>query len=187
VESADIDETPLPGESPPDMVMRLAQGKARVVARRCAERSDDDDRAGNVLVIGADTTVDVDGESLGKPVDLAEAREMLQRLSGRDHSVSTGFAVVGEMGGVSVDEVRGCETTVSFCALSDDDIEWYLQTGEFAGKAGAYAIQGFASVFVERIDGAYANVVGLPVAALDRVLTELGWPLRSFQAMAVDR
>lgn len=156
--AADIDETPYPNEAPATYVERLAIEKARAVLRlRPASR-----------VLGADTTVTIDGAILGKPVDEADAARMLRLLSGRVHDVHTGVALV------SGDGVRSAvETTrVWFAAMTDEDISWYVATGEPVDRAGAYAIQGYASRFVTRIEGSYSNVVGLPVALVSSILKE---------------
>jgi septum formation protein len=156
---ADVDETPLPGESPRDLVRRLAVAKATAV---------DGDP-----VLAADTIVEVDGEILGKPLDAADARRMLGRLSGRSHHVHTGVAV---RSGERV-EVDVTTTIVTFVALTDGAVDWYLATGEPFDKAGAYAIQGAGGVFVETIRGSASNVVGLPIATVARLL-DLGWTRR---------
>lgn len=148
---ADIDESVAPGEAPADYVVRLSREKAAATA----DGVDDD-----AVVVGADTTVDVDGEILEKPADEADARRMLRLLSGRTHTVHTGVTVVSPAGGTSM--VVG--TAVTFVELSDAAIEWYLATGEHNDKAGAYAIQGAAAAFVERVDGSVTNVIGLPLA-----------------------
>ena len=155
---ADIDEATLPGEAPSDYVARLSNEKARVVAERVG---------GGVIVIAADTTVDVDGRILEKPVDDPDARRMLRLLSGRTHLVHTGvttlsFGVGSGKTGLPVSVV--VETVVRFVELSERAIDWYIATGEHAGKAGAYGIQGTAGAFVERIDGSVTNVIGLPLA-----------------------
>ncbi len=155
---ADIDESVQPGEVPADYVARLSADKASVVAEQIsAER----------LIVAADTTVDVDGRILEKPVDDDDARRMLRLLSGRAHLVHTGVTVVGP-GGDGAREDRGntivVETIVTFVELTDAAIDWYVGTGEHAGKAGAYAIQGAAGAFVERVDGSVTNVIGLPLA-----------------------
>jgi septum formation protein len=155
---ADIDESTLPGEAPSDYVARLSNEKARVVAERVG---------GGAIVIAADTTVDVDGRILEKPIDDPDARRMLRLLSGRTHLVHTGvttlsFGVGSGKTGSPVSVV--VETAVRFVELTDRAIEWYLATGEHAGKAGAYGIQGAAGAFVERIDGSVTNVIGLPLA-----------------------
>jgi septum formation protein len=144
----DIDETPIDGEDPVAYVRRLAIAKAGAV-----------DAEGDELVIAADTTVDVAGQILEKPLDAAEARSMLRRLSGRTHLVHTGVAV--RRGDEVLAEVGS--TSVTFAVLDEAMIDWYLATGEPFGKAGAYAIQGAGGVLVRRIDGSVSNVVGLPL------------------------
>ncbi len=149
VRVAAVDETPLAGEKPEAYVMRLAALKALAVAAGEDE-----------TVLGADTTVVIDGEMLGKPADAAGARRMLERLSGRQHEVITGICLKR-----GVEVVRDCAATkVWFASMSAREIEEYVASGEPMDKAGAYAIQGLASKFIERIDGCYFNVVGLPVA-----------------------
>jgi septum formation protein len=163
VHPADIDESVQPGEAPLDYVRRLAATKARAVAASQPDR----------VVIAADTTVVVDGEILGKPVGIDEARAMARRLSGRTHQVHTGIAVAFD-GAVLVD----VDTThVTFLALSDELIEWYVTQSEPYDKAGGYALQGAASAFVERVDGNVANVIGLPVPRLLRLAAAAGHPL----------
>lgn len=156
--AADVDETPLPREAPDVYVERLAIAKAQAVRAL---------RPG-ATVLGADTTVTIDGEILGKPVDDADAARMLRLLSGRAHLVHTGVALVSS-GGIksAVDTTR-----VWFEAMTDEDISWYVATGEPADRAGAYAIQGFASRFIPRIEGSYSNVVGLPVAMVSSILKQ---------------
>lgn len=154
--AADVDETPLDVEDPAEYVERLAIEKARAVL---GWRPD-------ARVLGADTTVTIDGEILGKPVDDADARRMLRLLSGRPHVVHTGVAVASARGIQS-----GVDTTrVWFTAMTDEDISWYVATGEPVDRAGAYAIQGIASRFIPRIEGSYSNVVGLPVALVSSIL-----------------
>jgi septum formation protein len=153
---ADIDEQLLPDERPAAYVGRLAHEKAAAVASVRRE----------AIVIGADTTVVVDGEIFGKPESRAEAKRMLLRLSGRTHEVVTGVAVC-----VADRHVSAVEwTRVSIAAFEDQELEWYLDSGEWSDKAGGYAIQGLASRFVVRIDGSYSNVVGLPVALVHRLI-----------------
>jgi septum formation protein len=154
--AADIDESPLAGEAPDDYVERLAIAKAgAVLALRPESR-----------VLGADTTVTIDGQILGKPVDNADAVRMLQLLSGRGHLVHTGVALVSARGIQSAVDT----TRVWFDVMTDEDISWYVATGEPVDRAGAYAIQGFASRFIPRIEGSYSNVVGLPVAMVSSIL-----------------
>ncbi len=153
---ADIDESTMPGELPADYVARLSAEKARVVAERVGR---------DAVVIAADTTVDVDGRILEKPLDDVDARRMLRLLSGRTHSVHTGVTVLA-LGptGVGAGRTLVAETAVGFVDLSERAIDWYLSTGEHVGKAGAYGIQGAAGAFVERLDGSVTNVIGLPLA-----------------------
>ena len=169
VRAADLDETPRPGEEPRAYVLRLAREKAAA-------------RAGpGELVLAADTTVVVDGEILGKPEDPEDARRMLRRLSrqaaDREHQVLTGIALEEPGRGRASDVV---ETRVRMAALTDEEIAWYVGTGEPMDKAGAYAIQGVGSLFVEAVDGNPSNVVGLPVPAVYRLFAKLGYDLRSF-------
>ena len=154
--AADIDETPLPNEAPDAYVERLAIAKAQaVLALRPGGR-----------VLGADTTVTIDNEILGKPVDGADAVRMLRLLSGRPHHVHTGVALVTARGIQSAVDT----TRVWFDPMTDEDISWYVATGEPVDRAGAYAIQGLASRFIPRIEGSYSNVVGLPVAMVSSIL-----------------
>lgn len=146
-----IDETPYHGEEPVAHVLRLAEGKAREVASRAEGR----------FFIGADTIVLCDSEIMGKPVDDKDASRMLQRLSGRVHQVITGFSILDLLSGEAVTEA--VTTDVKFKTLTLDEISEYVATGCPLDKAGAYAIQGGAAYMVERIDGSYTNVVGLPL------------------------
>jgi septum formation protein len=157
VRVADIDETQLPDEAPHDYVARLARQKAQAVARP------------DETVLGADTTVVIGNEIAGKPVDATDARRMLRLLSGQWHEVLTAVALVNN------DTVWSevAVTRVKFAAMSEAEIDWYVETGEPFDKAGAYGIQGFASRFVESIEGNYANVVGLPIQVVYRMLKEL--------------
>ncbi|WP_324667829.1 Maf family protein [Geochorda subterranea] len=163
LETPAVDESSFDDMAPPDrLVMRLAEAKARDVATR---RPDD-------VVIGADTVVVLDGQILGKPRDREEARRMLTRLSGRTHQVWTGVAVVHLAAGRAAVEAE--RTDVTFRPLSPDEVERYVQLGEGMDKAGAYAVQGVGAVFVERLEGCYYNVVGLPLARLHRMLEGFG-------------
>ena len=162
--SSAVDETPTPGEDPQDLVQRLATAKAELVAARAV---------GPAIVIAADTVVTLEGAILGKPRTTQDARQMLEKLSGRTHSVLTGVTLIRLP---DAERRRFVEVTqVHFAALSDQDIVRYLSSGEPFDKAGAYAIQGMAGRFVPRIDGCYFNVVGLPLARLCRELDALGW------------
>lgn len=158
VDGADVDETPRPHEAPRDYVRRLALEKAQAVAQR---RPD-------AVVLGADTTVVVDGRMLGKPVDGAGAAEMLRLLQGRDHEVLTAVAAVHQQ----TIRSRVESTRVWFVPMSEDTIAHYVATGEPFDKAGAYAIQGVGSRFISRLQGSYTNVVGLPVEAVVELLGE---------------
>jgi septum formation protein len=150
--SADVDETMRAGEEPEAYVRRLAREKAERVA---SERLFG-------LVLGADTTVVTpDGRALAKPEDDGDARRMLRLLSERWHEVLTGVALVRAESGRAI--VECARTRVRFAAVSDEEIDAYVRTGEPLDKAGAYAIQGRAALFVEAIEGDYWNVVGLPV------------------------
>ena len=146
---ANVDETPLSGELPRDYVERLARDKAESVETKESQ-----------VVLGADTTVVIDETILGKPSSPADAARMLRLLSGRSHDVITGICLRSPLGQI----VDAAITRVWFAALSDDEIEAYVASGEPMDKAGAYGIQGLASKFVERIDGCYFNVMGLPIA-----------------------
>jgi len=154
--AAEIDETPHASETPEAYVERLALEKARAVLALRPEAT----------VLGADTTAVIDGLILGKPVDAREAMEMLQRLRGRVHDVFTGVAVVSASSIQSAVE----RTRVWFAPVTDEDISWYVASGEPVDRAGAYAIQGLASRFILRIEGSYSNVVGLPVALVSSIL-----------------
>ena len=168
VAPADVDESRLPDEPPRDYVARLARAKAAAAAWGAsadARVGASDDR----VVVAADTVVVIDGDVLGKPADRRESAAMLGRLAGRTHEVLTGVAVAAA-GRVTV----AVETTrVTFTPLDPARIAWYVETGEGDDKAGAYAAQGVGSRFIERIEGSYTNVVGLPVARVDRLLRAL--------------
>ncbi|OLC42038.1 MAG: septum formation protein Maf [Acidobacteria bacterium 13_1_40CM_2_64_6] len=159
-----VDESIRAGESPQTYVRRLAAEKSaaapNVVARAALQE---------IVILGADTAVVVDDDILGKPRDDEDAAAMLRRLSGRRHDVMTGISLRSgayEVGRVEI-------TSVEFARLTEDDIEWYVRSGEGRDKAGAYAIQGLASRFIPRIEGSYSNVVGLPVACVAELLREI--------------
>lgn len=192
---ANVDEQPQPGESPSTYVRRLAAEKSAAVQaglsavraglkagqaglKACttpaAIRSEAVVRSevvqgfspADAIILGADTTVVVDGDILGKPRDDEESASMLRRLSGRRHEVLTGISI--RQGAYELGRVE--TTAVWFAALTKDDIARYVASGEGRDKAGAYAIQGLASRFVPRIEGSYSNVVGLPVAAVSELV-----------------
>ena len=159
------DESLRPGEAATDYVRRLAEEKARIVARQLAK-----DAAGDsTFIIAADTVVVIDNEILGKPSSAANARDMLHRLSGKTHEVYTGLSVLRGNASRTVVEM----TRVTFVTLSKQEIEDYIATGEPFDKAGAYAIQGQGGNFISRIEGCYFNVMGLPLARLYAILREL--------------
>lgn len=154
VRVSDVDETLPYKMSPQKAVEYLSLIKAEPF------KNEDD------IIIGADTVVAIDGEILGKPENKENAKQMLKKLSAREHSVFTGVTIIKnkEFTTFSV------ETRVKFFELSDDDIDWYISTGEPMDKAGAYGIQGFGSLLVEKINGDYFNVVGLPISRVNQVL-----------------
>ncbi len=156
-----------PDESPEELVVRLSRDKAREVARR--------DNVTGRWFIGSDTIVLCDDTILGKPRDAAHAAEMLQMLSGREHQVLSGYAIIDRQTGQQ--RCDAVSTRVWFRQLTDAEIARYIATGEPMDKAGAYAIQGFGVCFVSRIEGSYTNVVGLPLCRLTTAMKELGIPL----------
>ncbi len=158
---ADVDEVPLVNESPRDYAVRVAADKARVIGQQCQDPGS--------VVLGADTVVVAGNEILGKPRDSDDARRMLQLLSGTAHDVLTAVVIRCQ----SAERAAVVMTRVWFQPLDDSEISWYVDSGEPEGKAGAYAIQGRAARFIERIDGSWSNVVGLPVAAVYRLLKEM--------------
>ena len=157
---ANIDETALPDEGPFDLVERLARTKAAAVAKEHAKEGEP--------VVAADTIVALDGELLGKPADEADARRMLHALSGKTHQVATGVCIVRDGSAESFVDI----TDVTFYELTHDEIDAYVATGEPMDKAGAYGIQGrHGRMLVEKIDGDFYNVVGLPIAKVVRALS----------------
>ena len=158
---AEIDETPLENEAAEDYVVRLALEKARAVR----QHSVDD----GLPVLGADTAVVIDGRLLGKPKSPAHARQMLQLLSGREHRVMSAVALVGSREAVQISVSR-----VWFRPLGENEIDAYWRTGEPQDKAGAYAIQGVGAIFIERLEGSYTGVMGLPLYETGRLLQDFG-------------
>ncbi|WP_421682428.1 septum formation inhibitor Maf [Stutzerimonas urumqiensis] len=156
-----IDETLLPGEQPAAYVERLARAKAKAVLETLTVPA---------CVLGADTAVVLEGRVLGKPADRDDAIAMLEALSGREHQVFTGVAVLDR----TSCRVEVVDTRVRFRRLRRDEIEAYWATGEPCDKAGAYGIQGFGAVFVERIEGSYSGVVGLPLCETAGLLEQFG-------------
>lgn len=164
VMSSAVDETPIPTESAHDLVQRLADAKAELVAARAV---------GPAIVIAADTVVLLEGTVLTKPRTSDDARNMLIKLSGRTHSVITGVTLIRLP---DAERRSFVETThVHFSPVSPEELTRYLSTEEAFDKAGAYAIQGRAGRYIPRIEGCYFNVVGLPLSRLCNALAELGW------------
>jgi septum formation protein len=164
---AKIDESPRRGETARAMTRRLAQAKAYSVAHKFRKKRSE------AIVIGADTTVEIDGHLLGKPDSLKAARDMLGRLSGRTHRVVTSVATIRLPDRAA--KIATESTRVRFARLTASEIADYVATQEPLDKAGAYAIQGLGGRFIDRIEGCYFNVVGLPLALLYRMLIGLGW------------
>jgi len=160
VVASNIDERLFADLPPTDLVVTLAEQKAKAVSRFYPDS----------FVIGADTIVTLDNEILGKPSDRQEAKQMLKRLSGRTHTVYTGVAVAHKQ----IVESFIDKTEVTFWEVSEEEIDSYLDSGEPFDKAGAYGIQGLGALFVQAISGDYYSVVGLPIARLSRLLTKMG-------------
>jgi septum formation protein len=169
VRPSHIHEEHQPGESPVEYVSRLAKEKAETVARELQSQSDSKNRS--VFVLGADTTVIVDDGILEKPRDGADARRMLRLLSGRAHAVTTAVSLARPQDGTIT---RVATTQVFFRRISEQEINDYVAGGEPMDKAGAYAIQGGAGRWVEKIEGEYSNVVGLPLSLVKEMLREAG-------------
>lgn len=157
---AEVDETPSGSESPGDYALRVARDKAGAVQLRCTDSA--------AVILSADTVVVANGEKLGKPQDSEDARRMLRLLAGRVHDVLTAVVIRRQTG----ERSEVVTTRVWVQPLDESEIAWYLNSGEPEGKAGAYAIQGRAARYIERIDGSWSNVVGLPVATVYRLLHE---------------
>ncbi len=168
---ADIDETEFKGETPEDYVQRLAREKAEKVAEKYDE----------AIILGADTTVVIDDQIIGKPTDLDDARRMIKMLSGNWHEVLTGIAIVRSEPSAVADGLRlsfktfiGIQKTrVKFAEMSNEEIEFLVQKGEPLDKAGGYAVQAQAALFIEKIEGDYWNVVGLPISLVYKLIKEL--------------
>ena len=174
VRSADLDERQRPDEAVDSLVRRVAREKGAAVSSAVAD----------AWVLSADTIVVVDGVALGKPVDAADARAMLERLSDRPHVVLTAVALTTNSG---LAEELLVQTTVEFRALSSAEIDAYIASGEPFDKAGAYGIQGHAGGFVRRIEGSYTNVIGLPVEEVGALLERHGIWARAPEAAAARR
>ncbi|MCK9418481.1 MAG: Maf family protein [Nitrospirae bacterium] len=163
VDPADVDERILPGESPEEYAVRVALDKARVAAAR----------AGTGIVIAADTIVVLDDKILGKPADTGDAERMLMMLSGNEHRVITGLVVMDAATGKVL--TRTSITRVWFRKLAPLEITSYVASGEPLDKAGAYGIQECGALLVDKIDGCYCNVVGLPLSLLAEMLRDFGF------------
>ncbi len=165
VQPTDVPEVPQPGEQPDACARRLAREKARAIAAQGLD----------AFVLGADTIVVIDGEMLAKPENRKDAERMLRLLSGRTHEVITGVCLIGNSAATGrFEDVRSETTRVTMQQLSDEEVRAYAASTEPMDKAGGYAIQGMASRWVSRIEGDYANVVGLPVSLVYRMLREHG-------------
>lgn len=164
VEPSNTDEVLEPGLTPQQEVVHLSLGKAKAVAA---------DHPEEAVVLSADTVVELDGKILGKPHSEEAAIAMLRALSGRSHRVLTGVTVMSPRG----TETHCEETEVYFRPISDEEIRWYVKTGEPMDKAGAYGIQGYAAMFIEKINGDYYNVMGLPVCRTGLMLRRAGIPV----------
>jgi septum formation protein len=173
VHPAHIPENPLPNEDPIAYVTRIAREKAQFVFTRLSANHAPQSPESPLVVLGADTTVTLDNQILGKPSDPADAARILRLLSGRTHRVITGVALVT----ANSTEVAAEVTAVRFLTLSDEEIAAYVATGEPMDKAGAYAIQGRAARWIPRIEGDYFNVVGLPIALVSTLLESSRFPL----------
>ena len=174
VDAPNLDESPVVGESPQEHVLRLATAKCLSVAAR---------HGADAVVLGADTTVDVDGEIFGTPRDIDDARQMLLRLAGRTHHVHTAVCVTGHVTGHEPGHEPGEQTsyqavldsaTVTMTPIAADALEQYLLTGESLDKAGAYAVQGKAGVFVAQVSGDLSTVIGLPIPLVQQLLRPFG-------------
>ncbi len=163
---ADIDETPLRGETPEDYVRRCAVEKSSVVAKRLHDAN----LSADVVVIGADTTVDLGGQIFGQPNDVADAVDMLRQLSGRSHRVWTAVSI--RRGNRHKDGIDSAMVTM--VPITEELLTWYLHTGESHGKAGAYAAQGEGRRLVDRIDGNLETVIGLPLGLVRDLASSVG-------------
>jgi septum formation protein len=161
-----LDEVPKPGQAPKDYTADMAVRKINKII---------DQLRGRIprWICGADTVISVDGEIFGKPKDRNEAQTMMEKLRGREHQVSTSVALFNGKG--QTIDCRSVQSSVIFAPLSDDEIEWYLNTGEWQGVAGSYKIQGLGSCFVSSIQGSYSAIVGLPMREFYCMLLENGY------------
>ena len=175
---ADVDETPRPGEEPRAYVLRVARAKAEHAQRRIPVPR---------IILAADTVVVAGGRLMGKPVDAIDAESMLRALGGAVHEVHTAVVVRPAARGSGSPGEEVVTTLVHFSALTEAEIAWYLSSGETEGKAGAYGIQGRAARFIERIEGSWSNVVGLPISTAYRLLSDAGAGIPSAAPDGIDR
>jgi septum formation protein len=175
---ADVDETPLPDEEPRAYALRVARAKAAHVARQIADAR---------IILAADTVVVTQGRLMLKPADASEAESMLRALSGGVHEVHTAVVVLAGARRTGRDLEDVVTTRVRFNPLTDTEIAWYISSGEAEGKAGAYGIQGRAARFIDRIEGSWSNVVGLPISTAYRLLSEVGAGIPPSAPHAIDR
>ncbi|MDR1211574.1 MAG: Maf family protein [Spirochaetaceae bacterium] len=162
-----VDEKAEPGIAPGEQAEKLALKKVEAVIGLLSGRSPP-------WILGADTVVSLEGELFGKPRDRDDAAAMLKKLRGREHQVYTAMVLCN--GRTRVMDTRSSSSTVRFAGISDAEIEWYLDTGEWQGVAGAYRIQGLAGCFVSRVEGSYSSIVGLPIQQFYLMLRENGYP-----------
>ncbi|MDR1419207.1 MAG: Maf family protein [Treponema sp.] len=162
-----IDESPEKGRTPEELAGDLAVKKVKKVVETLKDRLP-------AWICGADTIISVDGEVYGKPKDREDAGNMLRRLGGREHEVFTAVALYNGKAGTM--DCRTVSSTVVFAGLSENEIEWYLNTGEWQGVAGAYRIQGLASCFISSIKGSFSAIVGLPMYEFYAMLRDSGYP-----------
>lgn len=172
---AEVDEALPSPTSAPDAAQLLAQAKAEAVRERMIQGQSSLAAEHPLVILAADTVIDLDGETLGKPRDEADAHAMLARLSGREHRVRTGVSLIDSREPIATSAIA--TTTVTMRPLDTEEIAAYVATGEGADAAGAYAIQGRAGVFVTGIEGDYYNVVGLPLALVADLLAKVGLPV----------
>ncbi len=173
-----VDEAPRLGETPEALVERLARLKAEQCLHQLSQAQEQQPAGSSVVVLGADTVIDLEGEVLGKPESKPEGLAMLKRLADREHSVLTGVCVLHASFGTAdtaLDRHEACvNTRVRFGSVSDEQAEAYWETGEPIGKAGSYAIQGIGAQFVAFLSGSYSNVVGLPLYETSLLLQQAG-------------
>ena len=162
IKPSNAKEIILKGETPGEHVLRLSEEKAVSISIHNPD----------AWVLGADTIVIINGEVLGKPASADEAREMLRKLSGRKHTVITGFCIVRQSTGIIVRNT--VESSVVFKEISEDEIDWYVRKKEPYDKAGGYAVQGIGAFFIKEIHGSYTNVIGLPLCEVMEALKKIG-------------